>query len=348
MLFSIVIPVHNGEKYIDECVSSVLSQEDSLFGPARDLMEVIIVENGSTDNTPGMADEYARKYPFIKAVHRGKIGLFAARQEGFLEASGDWVLSLDADDRLAKNAVKELSTRLAQTVDGWDDVDMVIFRAARSSGTGRAIPSGDFEDNKVYSGPEKEVFYRQFCHDDSLNSMWTKCIKRTIALIDHDIFLNSGEDLYQTTKYLDRARSIAFVDRALYLYSVGGTSMTSSYNPAYLDNQKIVWSAMDDFLDKRGNDTYKSWVDARKSLTCAIFVVGILHSGMRRSDKKKVLTGLMQDDFYREYALKELPDWASEQSVFVHSLMTADNPMGKLLGNAMKYDIKTFIKRVLR
>ena len=173
MLFSIVIPVYNGEKYIDECVSSILSQEDTLYGPAKDLLEVIIVENGSTDNTPRMADDYAAKYTFIKTIHRGKIGLFAARQEGFLEASGDWVLSLDADDRLEKSAIKELSTRLAQTLNGWDDADMVIFRAARNGdgGTGRAIPSGDFEDNKVYIGPEKEVFYRQFCHDDSLNSM---------------------------------------------------------------------------------------------------------------------------------------------------------------------------------
>ena len=350
MLFSIVIPVHNGEKYIDECLSSVLSQEDTFYGPAKDLLEVIIVENGSSDNTPQIADEYAKKYPFIKALHRGKIGLFAARQEGFLEAAGDWVLSLDADDKLEKNAIKELAIRVNQTISGWSEADLVIFRARRNGGNGKGgvIPACDFEDNKVYLGPEKEAFYRQFCMDDSLNSMWTKCIKRSIAAMDHDIFLNNGEDLYQTTKYLERARGIAFVDRALYLYSVGNPSMTSTYNKSFLDNQKVVWAAMDEFLDKRGNDTFKDWVSARKSLTCAIFVAGIIYSGIGLGKKKEALTALMQDEFYKEYANRDLPDWAPEQSVFVHALMTGKSPRARLLRNAFKFDIKTFIKRALR
>ena len=109
MLYTIVIPVHNGENYIEECVSSVLDQEDTVYGPAKDLLEVVIVENGSTDSTPRMADDLAEKYPFIRTIHRGKIGLFAARQEGFLEAKGDWVLSLDADDKLDKLSAEVLS-----------------------------------------------------------------------------------------------------------------------------------------------------------------------------------------------------------------------------------------------
>lgn len=350
MLFSIVIPVHNGEKYIDECVSSVLAQEDTLYGPSKDLLEVIIVENGSSDNTPAMADEYAKKYPFIKTIHRGKIGLFAARQEGFLEAAGDWILSLDADDKLDKGAIKELCLRVSQTINGWDEADLVIFRAKRDGGSGKGgvIPACKFEDNKVYMGPEKEAFYRQFCMDDSLNSMWTKCIKRSIATMEHDAFINNGEDLYQTCKYLERARGIAFVDRTLYLYSVGNPSMTSTYDKLYLDNQKVVWGAMDEFLDKLRNDTFREWVSSRKSLTCAIFVGKIIYSGIGHGKKKEALKSLMQDEFYKEYAHKDLPDWAPEQSVFVHDLMTGSNPMGKLLRNALKFDIKTFVKRALR
>lgn len=350
MLFSIVIPVHNGEKYIDKCLSSVLSQQETLYGPAKDLMEVIIVENGSSDNTPAIADDYAQKYPFIRTLHRGKIGLFAARQAGFREARGEWILSLDADDMLEKSAIKELSMRLAQTLDGWSDVDLIIFRAKSNGGKGegRAIPAYDYEDNKVYSGTEKEAFYKIFCHDDSLNSMWTKCIKRSIAAVEGDIFLNNGEDLYQTTKYLSRAQNIAFVDRTLYLYSVGNPSMTSTYNPAYLDNQKIVWAAMDDFLDRRGNDTFKKWVSARKSLTCAIFAGSIIYSGIGLGNKKKALKELMQDDFYKKYATQDLPDWAPNQSVFVHDLMTRSNPLGSLMRHALIFDIKTFVKRAVR
>ena len=181
MLFSVVVPVHNGEKYIESCISSVLAQEDTHLGPAKQLMEVIIVENGSTDRTGEITDRIARENQNIKTIHRGRIGLFAARQEGFIEASGDFVLSLDGDDAFERDALKKLCSRLFQEDDAWKDVDMVLFRGRRlrDNTPGEVIAGYTLEDNKVYSGDDKEELYKIFCYSDALNSMWTKGIKRS-------------------------------------------------------------------------------------------------------------------------------------------------------------------------
>ncbi len=350
MLFSVVVPVHNGEKYIESCISSVLAQEDTHLGPAKQLMEVIIVENGSTDRTGEITDRIARENQNIKTIHRGRIGLFAARQEGFIEASGDFVLSLDGDDAFERDALKKLCSRLFQVDDAWKDVDMVLFRGRRlrDNTPGEVIAGYTLEDNKVYSGDDKEELYKIFCYSDALNSMWTKCIKRSISIMEHDEFINNGEDLYQTTRYLERAGRIGFMEEALYLYRVGEASMTSTYNETFLENQKLVWKAMDDFLEKRDNPEYVRWVVERKSLTCAIFVSSVIYSDMGLHRKKQVLEELMKDEFYKMYAKSGLPKWAPEEPVFVHSLMVSDKPLGKLMINALKHDAKTKLKRALR
>ncbi len=350
MLFSVVVPVHNGEKYIESCIGSVLAQEDTHLGPAKELMEVIIVENGSTDRTAGITDKLAAENPIIKTIHRGRIGLFAARQEGFIEARGDYVISLDGDDSLERDALKRLCKRLFQEDDAWNDVDMVLFRGRRLRGDtpGEVIAGFELQDNKVYCGDDKEELYKIFCYSDALNSMWTKCIKRSIATMEHGDFINNGEDLYQTTRYLERADRIGFMEEALYLYRVGEASMTSTYNAGYLDNQKIVWKAMDEFLARRNNPEYVSWVDERKSLTCSIFVASVIYSNIGLHRKKQVLDKLMKDEFYKTYAKRELPKWAPEESVFVHGLLVSDNPIGKLMMSALKHDAKTRLKRAWR
>ncbi len=350
MLFSIVIPVHNGQKYIRKCVESVLSQEATIKGLAGDICEIIIVENGSTDETVKITDELAKENAHVMTIHRGKIGLFAARQEGFDIAQGDYILSLDGDDVLERDALKKLCERLFQEDEAWNDIDMVIFRGRQLKGEepGDVIAGFKLEDNRVYCGDDKEALYKIFCYSDALNSMWTKCIKRSIACMDHVDFINNGEDLYQTTRYLERAERIGFMEEALYLYRVGEASMTSTYNAGYLDNQKIVWKAMDEFLTRRNNPEYMRWVDARKSLTCSIFVASVIYSDVGLHKKRQVLENLMKDEFYKIYAKRELPKWAPEESVFVHEQMVSDKPMGKLMMSAFIHDAKIRLKRAWR
>ena len=103
--FSVIVPVHNGEKYIDELVSSILEQsKEGIEEP-----EIILVENGSDDVSPAICDRYADEYENIKVLHFGRIGAYNARREGMRAATGDYLVFADADDAVAESLLKELT-----------------------------------------------------------------------------------------------------------------------------------------------------------------------------------------------------------------------------------------------
>lgn len=346
MLFSIIIPVCNGEKYLKESVDSALSQKESFNG---DKFEIIIVENGSTDKTSEIADSLSQKHENIRCIHRGRIGLFAARQEGILEAGGDYIIALDADDKLASCALRDLDGAIRDCKKSGYDVDMLIFRASEltDDGNGKMLHEKLLEDGKVYEGESKEELYKLFAYGDSINSMWTKCIKRSIAAIDHDgIFINNGEDLYQTAVYLDRARAVSYLDKSLYLYRRAGESMTSTYSASYLDDEKKVWLQMDAFLKKRNNPTYDKWVEERKALTCSIQAGNVVYSGIGLDKKSKALDELFSDEYFKKYGTMDLPKWAPEQPKEIHDMLLSKDAKKLLLATARKHDLKVAIKKM--
>ena len=88
---SVIIPVYNAEKYITQCIESVLQQ-------TFQSIEIVVVNDGSTDRTPEIVSEYASKYENIKVVSQENQGLFKARVNGFRASSGKYVGWIDADD----------------------------------------------------------------------------------------------------------------------------------------------------------------------------------------------------------------------------------------------------------
>lgn len=114
-LVSVVIPVYNVEQYLKECVDSVLNQTYSDY-------EIILVDDGSTDNSGKLCDSYLSVDNRIKVIHRKNGGLSAARNTGLDAASGDYIYFLDSDDYIEPVTLEHL-VHTAKT----DDADMVFF-----------------------------------------------------------------------------------------------------------------------------------------------------------------------------------------------------------------------------
>ena len=91
MKFSVLVPVYNVEKYLKQCIESVLNQTYQSF-------ELILVDDGSTDNSGAICDEYASKHKFIKVIHKPNGGLLHTRRVSLAHATGDWYVFLDSDD----------------------------------------------------------------------------------------------------------------------------------------------------------------------------------------------------------------------------------------------------------
>lgn len=100
--FSVIVPAYNVEEYLNECVESVLANSLKEY-------EIVLVDDGSSDGTPHLVDEWAERVARIKAVHQENGGLSAARNAGIAAAQGRYIVFLDADDCLAPWALSELS-----------------------------------------------------------------------------------------------------------------------------------------------------------------------------------------------------------------------------------------------
>ena len=97
MLFSIVVPVYNVEKYLDECLKSIITQITGSEFKA----EVILVDDGSTDSSGAICDAYAEKYSeSVKVFHKKNEGLLQTRRYGLEKAKGEYIINCDSDDCL--------------------------------------------------------------------------------------------------------------------------------------------------------------------------------------------------------------------------------------------------------
>ena len=116
MKFSVIVPVYNVEKYLPECVDSILNQDYEDF-------ELVLVDDGSPDNCPIMCDEYANNYSRVRVVHKENGGLSDARNAGVDAAIGDYILFIDSDDYW--NDTSTL-TKLSEIIEK-NSVDIVQF-----------------------------------------------------------------------------------------------------------------------------------------------------------------------------------------------------------------------------
>lgn len=121
MTFSIIIPVHNAEKYIDGAMKPLISAYEKGYQ-----LEVILVENGSSDESAGSCDHYADRYDYVKSYHYGPIGAFRARLEGIKLAGGDYLVFCDSDDEVATDMFDVLSNSISSYQKRGFEPDIVV------------------------------------------------------------------------------------------------------------------------------------------------------------------------------------------------------------------------------
>ncbi|MFC5531541.1 glycosyltransferase [Cohnella yongneupensis] len=140
---SVIVPVYNVQKFLNECVDSLVAQ--SL--PSK---EIILVDDGSIDESPLIAQQYADQYPFVKLIHQPNSGVAAARNNGLSYALGEYVIFVDSDDFLELNALELLYTTAKR-----HDLDIVRGRSRYCYEDGKPKPiaeSGMVEPGIVMDG----------------------------------------------------------------------------------------------------------------------------------------------------------------------------------------------------
>ena len=219
MLFSVIIPVYNVEKYLRECLDSVLNQTFSDW-------EAVCVNDGSTDGSAGILEEYSAKDERFRVIEQTNAGLSAARNTGMENAKGDYVLFLDSDDWLELNALKILAGNLAGG-------DMVCFTGRRYLEAGkRYCPSDQLEERQYQSGMNYYNENALRCRDFAFVCVVLRAYKHSF-LVENDLRFKEGifhEDNEFTPRAITLAKSIAACQNSYYQRRIRSGSITSSVN----------------------------------------------------------------------------------------------------------------------
>ena len=230
--YSILIPAYNVEKYIVECVESVMDQIDMRRDDLLENIEIVIANDGSTDSTGKICDELASKYSNIKVYHKRNEGLLLTRRFLIERASAEYVLFLDADDKFEKTILKTLSN----FIELYEHPDMICFGFNLWKGQ-NYYHYEQMNTTVYYDAENKKNAWEYFLCEDTYNSVWSKAVKRCILLessIEKSLVsIRRGEDKLQSIAALEKAQTVLFIPLPLYDYRINNASMTRTFNPNY-------------------------------------------------------------------------------------------------------------------
>jgi len=226
MFFSVIVPVYKVEKYLSDCIESVLNQTFSDF-------ELILVDDGSPDKCPEICDNYKEKDNRIKVVHKANGGLASARRTGIREALGDYVFNLDSDD-LIENDTLECAYKIINDTN----CEIVSFSYQWVKNGNTVDVTNDGLDEGLYSRKDIEShIYPRLLMDKNMNHvayyLSGKAIKRDL-LTPHQLGVSEkislGEDLCCVVACYLHAKSVYISKKEAYLYTVREDSISKEFN----------------------------------------------------------------------------------------------------------------------
>ena len=296
--FSIIVPVYNCQDYISRCIESVLNQN------TKDI-ELILVNDGSTDNTKTIIKEYQKDSELIKVINKKNEGVSKARNTGLKEATGKYILFLDADDYLDENYIKEVNEILKQH----KELELINFGFY-----------SDVEDIEFNNLSRDEIAYKEKFYKDKksikkdfvelwdntmLYNIWNKVyVKRIIE--ENDIKFpksNWGEDVEFNRLYLNVINNMYNSKTCFYHYiREREGAATKSYKENLFEIRKNEFKEFNEYFESWGIKKEKYY-----EFSCRRYIERILGcieniycSDMNFKKRYNVIKKIIKDETTRE------------------------------------------------
>ena len=236
---SVIIPVYNGEKYIESCLKSVVAQ-------SLDRLEVILVNDGSTDCSGEIMEEYARRYPHFIYVEQRNRGLSEARNTGLDYAYGKYIAFLDGDDLLPKDALLHLYEKAEKTC-----ADMVAGNVM-TFGEGQGTDDFSRRNKEIGFTVSGETFLTEAIANHHYVPMVYNYLYHRSFIEQHGLRFEPGilhEDELWTPIALTKAKRVASIDSTTYLYRQHEASiMYSSKAEKRIASMEVVIRRLEEFM----------------------------------------------------------------------------------------------------
>jgi len=203
-LISIIVPIFNCEKYIPQCVTSLINQ-------TYRNTEILLINDGSTDSSGLLCDNYKESDNRITVIHQNNSGVSSARNQGLDCANGDYIAFVDADDYVSPDFIYSLYNNIKNT-----DISICgYYRFSDSAPLRETLLT--FTPNL----PHDELFHYVLCNNHIGGYLWNKFFRSKI-IVENNIRFNTtlriGEDMLWITEYLKHANNGVYIPKALYYY----------------------------------------------------------------------------------------------------------------------------------
>lgn len=213
---SIIVPIYNVELYIKECIESLLEQTYSN-------MEIILVDDGSLDNSGVICDQIAQENPVIKVIHQVNQGLPYARNAGLEVATGDYIGFIDSDDYISKEMYKEMIMCLEESKS-----DLVICNFQTFNKLGNNPIHKRYEDDVIVYDKKNTLRFYQCALDSSWNKVYRNDVIRNNGIRFEDKNIVAQEDFWFLVRYCSHISKITTVSKGYYYYRERKSSITKS------------------------------------------------------------------------------------------------------------------------
>jgi len=318
---SIVIPVYNMQKYLDQCLQSIFAQTLSDI-------EIVLVDDGSSDDSPQLCDAYAEKDGRVRVIHKENGGLTSAWKRGSLEATGDYIGYVDSDDYIEKDMYERLYERAAAT-----DADIVccgLTHLYEDDAQRRWTEQMEFDTDSLQKEQLSQMLYPNLINDGSFMGRHlqpnrvTKLVKSTLVKKNLDMCADEvsiGEDYqFSLCMFLDAQRVEIIRDYFPYYYYMNNASMTMRHDKTYPDKIRIMRENLCRISDAKNVYDLKSQIWNDYVCLLVLHVKGIVFKQkdvpyrMLRQEMKQVLS---QPDVKKALEIYRMPRLSMAEKLFL-------------------------------
>ncbi len=224
--YSFIIPVYNVEKYLRECIDSILSQTYKDY-------EIILVDDGSKDSSGSICDEYAEKNEAVRVIHQENAGLSMARNNGVKASLGEFIIFLDSDDYwYYDTALEDINDIISS------DTDVVIFSSYNLDDSTKKL----YDDRYNYSNVELNNYDSETCLEYMIsnglfNVHAAKKVFNKQFFVSNDLFYKPGiksEDIEQWIRAVCNMPNYKFLNKRIYVYRNREGSISNTINKKHL------------------------------------------------------------------------------------------------------------------
>lgn len=236
-LISVIVPIYKVEKYLDECIESIVSQ-------SYENIEIILVDDGSPDRCPEMCDAWAEKDSRIRVIHKKHAGLSDARNAGMAVSSGAFIAFVDSDDVLGSGYIEYLYRAICET-----GADVSECAYAKFRDHSEIIDNTGCMCTPVIQTREEVLYRFSNCIYPGNHRVWDKLYRRELIENEQFIYGLWAEDVLFSCHVFGKCNKIAYIDNKLYHYRVHSESSSGKFIEQRLDALETYWRSLK-YLEK--------------------------------------------------------------------------------------------------